>query len=320
MKEEMIQLSIPTPFAVGDVHAYVLKGDAVTLVDCGPMTQEAQHAFVTQLKEHHLSIDDIDQVVLTHHHADHVGLLDLMKSHVRVIGHELNEPYISQDEAFKQRQIHFMNDFFQQLGVPLRQGECERIVRQSYTYSCTAHVDDVIKEGDRLKGHEHFQVLETPGHAQSHLSFLDETTGNFIGGDLLLTTISSNPLMEAPMKGTERQKSLLQYKASLERLLHLPIQTIYPGHGQLITSHHELIEERFKKQEKRANTMYQLLQRKEMTAFHLCRTLFPGLYEEALFLTMSETVGQLDVLLAAGHIEEVQKDGTLYYRAIEGVK
>ncbi|MCY7452431.1 MBL fold metallo-hydrolase, partial [Bacillus altitudinis] len=92
------------------------------------------------------------------------------------------------------------------------------------------------------------------------------------------------------------------------------------GHGQLITSHHELIEERFKKQEKRANTMYQLLQRKEMTAFHLCRTLFPGLYEEALFLTMSETVGQLDVLLAAGDIEEVQKDGTLYYRANEGVK
>lgn len=315
MKEDIIQLSIPTPFAVGDVHAYVLKGDAVTLVDCGPMTQEAEHAFVMQLKEHHLSIDDIDQVVLTHHHADHVGLLNLMKPHVRVIGHQWNEPYISQNSAFKQRQIDFMDRFFQQLGVPLRQGECERIVKQSYTYSCTAHVDDVIKEGDRLKGHEHFVVMETPGHAQSHLSFLDETTGNFIGGDLLLTTISSNPLMEAPDEGKERQKSLLQYKASLNRLLGLPIKTIYPGHGQLITSHLELIEERFKKQERRANTMYQLLKRKEMTAFHLCRTLFPVLYEEALFLTMSETVGQLDVLLAAGQIEEVQKDGILYYRA-----
>lgn len=113
-KSERRNDSIIHPYTVcgGDVHAYVLKGDAVTLVDCGPMTQEAQHAFVTQLKEHHLSIDDIDQVVLTHHHADHVGLLDLMKPHVCVIGHELNEPYISQDEAFKQRQIHFMNDFF----------------------------------------------------------------------------------------------------------------------------------------------------------------------------------------------------------------
>ncbi|MDR4250006.1 MBL fold metallo-hydrolase [Bacillus pumilus] len=315
MKEDIIQLSIPTPFAVGDVHAYILKGEAVTLVDCGPMTEEAEHAFVAQLQEHRLSIDDIDQVVLTHHHADHVGLLNLKKPHVRVIGHELNEPYISQDPVFKERQIAFMERFFQQLGVPLRQGECERIVKQSYTYSCTAHVDDVIKEGDRLKGHEHFFVMETPGHAQSHLSFLDETTGHFIGGDLLLTTISSNPLMEAPFEGEERQKSLLQYKASLNRLLHLPIKTIYPGHGELITSHHELIEERFKKQEKRANTMYQLLKRKEMTAFHLCRKLFPVLYEEALFLTMSETVGQLDVLLEAGQIEEVQKDGILYYRA-----
>lgn len=120
------------------------------------------------------------------------------------------------------------------------------MVRQSYTYSCTAHVDDVIKEGDRLKGHEHFPSAGDPRTCTISSFFLDETTGNFIGGDLLLTTISSNPLMEAPVKGTERQKSLLQYKASLERLLHLPIQAIYPGHGQLITSHHELIEERFK--------------------------------------------------------------------------
>lgn len=312
----MIQLSIPTPFAVGDVHAYVLKGEAVTLVDCGPLTNEAQHAFVTQLKEHRLSIDDIDQVVLTHHHADHVGLLNMMKPHVRVLGHEVNEPYISQNPAFMQRQIDFMDQFFHQLGVPLHQHECEKIVKESYTYSCHAYLDGVLKEGDRLHGHEHFLVMETPGHAQSHLSFLDESTGDLIGGDLLLTTISSNPLMEAPDEGEERQKSLLQYKASLNRLLTLPIHTIFPGHGQLITSHHELIEERFKKQEKRANAIYQLLKQQELTAFHLCRTLFPVLYEEALFLTMSETVGQLDVLLASGQIEEIQKDGILYYRAI----
>lgn len=112
MKEDIIQLSIPTPFAVGDVYAYVLKGEAVTLVDCGPMTEEAERAFVTQLKEHRLSIDDIDQVVLTHHHADHVGLLNLMKPQVRVIGHQLNEPYISQDPVFKQRQVDFMIPFF----------------------------------------------------------------------------------------------------------------------------------------------------------------------------------------------------------------
>ena len=108
------------------------------------------------------------------------------------------------------------------------------------------------------------------------------------------------------MKGTERQKSLLQYKASLERLLHLPIQAIYPGHGQLITSHHELIEERFKNR-KTGKYDVSAASTKGNDRLSSLSHLISGLYEEALFLTMSETVGQLDVLLAAGQIEEVQK-------------
>ncbi|MGE6629421.1 MBL fold metallo-hydrolase [Bacillus sp. NPDC077027] len=315
MKDEIIQISIPTPYAVGDVHSYLIKGDVLTLVDCGPLTDEAKMALVKQLKEHQLTLQDIDQVVLTHHHADHVGLLDMMKPTVHVAGHLLNERYISRDPHFQSRQIEFMNDYFKLLGVPLHKGECERIVKQSYTYSCTAHLDEVLKEGDRMRGHEHFKVLETPGHAQSHISFIDESSGVLIGGDLLLATISSNPLMEAPVEGEARAKSLIQYKQSLSRLLTLPVQTIFPGHGQLITSHDQLIQERFIKQQKRADTIYQLLKKQEMTAFHLCRTLFPILYEEALFLTMSETVGQLDVLLESGLIQEVEKNGILYYVA-----
>ena len=38
----MIQkIIIPTPFAVGDVNSYLIKGDALTLVDAGPKTEEA---------------------------------------------------------------------------------------------------------------------------------------------------------------------------------------------------------------------------------------------------------------------------------------
>ena len=35
------KIIIPTPFAVGDVNAYLVKGDALTLIDAGPKTDEA---------------------------------------------------------------------------------------------------------------------------------------------------------------------------------------------------------------------------------------------------------------------------------------
>ena len=41
------KISVPTPFAVGDVNSYLLKGDALTLVDVGPKTEEALVALKT---------------------------------------------------------------------------------------------------------------------------------------------------------------------------------------------------------------------------------------------------------------------------------
>lgn len=46
--EKIIPISIPTPFAVGDVNVYLLKGEALTLIDAGPKTREAYRCFKTQ--------------------------------------------------------------------------------------------------------------------------------------------------------------------------------------------------------------------------------------------------------------------------------
>lgn len=61
------------------------------------------------------------------------------------------------------------------------------------------------------------RVIETPGHAQSHLSFWDEKNRQMIVGDVLLKHISSNPLLEPPKnQGDARPKPLLEYRNSLE--------------------------------------------------------------------------------------------------------
>ena len=41
---EIIPISIPTPFYVGDVNVYLIKKDPVTLIDVGPKTDAAAKA------------------------------------------------------------------------------------------------------------------------------------------------------------------------------------------------------------------------------------------------------------------------------------
>ena len=58
----------------GELNLYVIAGDPLTLVDTGIGTPEALVALEKGLWSHGLSIDDVRQVVLTHKHADHIGL------------------------------------------------------------------------------------------------------------------------------------------------------------------------------------------------------------------------------------------------------
>ncbi|MCF7617916.1 MBL fold metallo-hydrolase [Bacillus sonorensis] len=313
MKDErIIPISLPTPFAIGDVNIYLIKGEALTLIDAGPKTEKAAAVLKNKLAEHGLTLDDIDQVVLTHHHADHAGLLDECPG-AAVVGHPFNEAYISQSPAFIEKQQSFFTYLFKQFGVPDTMGSLSLTVKRSYRFSCKRSLTKTVTEGSTIDGLEGWRVLETPGHASSHIALFHEKSGSMLGGDLLLKPSSSNPLLETPQKEEERSAPLLDYLASIKRLHELPLSVVYPGHGENITAIQELIARRLEKQRSRADEVYRMLSEKPHTAFEICRKLFPAVYEKELFLTMSETVGQLDDLQSRGLIASGEADGIFYY-------
>src|SRR5881392_1344062 len=68
-------ISIALPLAhVGSVNAWLLRGDPVTLIDTGPREDGALAALEAGLRRHGLRVEDIELVLATHHHLDHVGL------------------------------------------------------------------------------------------------------------------------------------------------------------------------------------------------------------------------------------------------------
>lgn len=318
-KDGIAKITLPTPFPVGDVNAYLIKGDRLTLVDVGPKTEESWNSLTKQMADLNLSPADIEQVILTHHHPDHAGMLDFFPDSLDVYGHPLNERWIHPTEVFLQEQEDFFRGYFREFGLPEEYLPQLSLLRKSLKYSCNRSLKGQLVEGMRPQGLSDWQVIETPGHAQSQIALFREKDGILIGGDLILAHISPNPLLEPPAPGEkERPKPQLQHNHSMKKLLSYPISLVYTGHGEEVYQLSDLIEKRLTRQHERAMTVHNWLKEEQLTVFEICKRLFPSVYQRELMLTMSETVAQLDYLSSIGEISSNNNQPVLYQARLEG--
>ncbi|PLT28247.1 MBL fold metallo-hydrolase [Peribacillus deserti] len=313
-KTDIIKLTLPTPFAVGDVHAYLLKGDVLTLIDTGTKTDKSRQALEQGLEMQGYRLSDIEQILITHHHPDHAGGADFLSPDLPFVGHKNNQRWLTLSDEFLQEHDEFFYTHSKILGVPPEYIGFIKYLRQSLKFSSNRTLTGYLQNGDAVPGHPGWQVVETLGHAQSHISLYRETDGRLIGGDHLLAKISPNPLIEPPLvKGEERAKSLLQYNQSIKELYDLPISLVYPGHGENITDVRDVINRNLNRQHERAMTVKGMIKEKPSTAFELCSRLFPKVFMKEPGLTLSETIGQLDYLLDREDIRlEETETGILY--------
>ena len=310
----MTMLSLPTPYPVGEVNVFVLWGEALTLIDTGANTKESKEVLVQGLREIGITINDIEQIILTHHHIDHSGGLNFFQKDVPVYGHKNNQRWLSIMDDFRTNHDQFYVNFCSELGMP------EELIEKISNYQtkelngqCERNLQGYLGDGDSLPGLHEWKAIETLGHAQSQLSFYHEKDGVMIGGDQLLSTVPVNPIVEPPMDpGTERSHPLLQYNESLRKWMKLPISTLYAGHGMEIESVQELIKFRKTSQHKRAMHVKELISLKPSTGFEICQKLFP-IMNRGVSFKLWETVGYLDYLEDLGEIKSEFHSGVRIY-------
>jgi glyoxylase-like metal-dependent hydrolase (beta-lactamase superfamily II) len=317
-------LRIPTPFQVGRVNCYLLEDDPLTLIDAGPNSGKALDELEHQLEALGHRIEELELVILTHQHIDHLGLVDIVarRSGAEVAAIDAVVPFVEHFGEDAER------DDREAAALMLRHGIPEDVVRALQTVSSSfrawgskVKVTRPLHDGESLELRDRsLEVQHRPGHSPSDTLFWDAKRRILIAADHLIKHISSNPLISRPLDGSgERRQALVEYLTSLQRTRELPAETVLSGHGEPITEHVALIDERFALHQRRAEKLYGLIAEQPRTGHELAQTLWGNVAVTQAFLTLSEVIGHVDLLVNAGHVREVDDADIVRYETTSGV-
>jgi glyoxylase-like metal-dependent hydrolase (beta-lactamase superfamily II) len=317
-------LAIPAPFAVGRVNAYLIEDEPLTLIDSGPNSAKALDELEQALAARGHRIEDIELLVVTHQHIDHFGLAAILarRSGAQVAALEGLDRRLArfrEDTDFEDR---FAARIMLRHGVPSDVVTALRAVSASFrAWGCTVEVTRTLTDGEDLKLRDRtLRVLHRPGHSPSDTVFWDERRSLLIAGDHLLAHISSNPLLARPLEAQgdyegPRPQALVTYLDSLERTKSMELELVLGGHGAPVSDHAALIDERMRLHERRAERIFKLIATQPRTAYEMASEMWGNVAVTQAYLTISEVLGHVDLLLNAGRVEEHEDNGLVRFAA-----
>jgi glyoxylase-like metal-dependent hydrolase (beta-lactamase superfamily II) len=316
------RLPIPTPFAVGKVNIYLIEGEQLTLVDTGPNSGRSLDVLNEQLAAHGHALEDIELVLITHNHVDHVGLTEIVVEHsgaeVAALGAAASR--LADYEAEAERDDEFAVALMLSSGIPEEIALALQSVSSTFrAWGGPVNVTRELVDGEVLDlGDRKLEVLFRPGHSPMDTVFWDAERELGFVGDHLLPHISSNPIIARPLNGSPgRTHSLANYLESFEKTRELPAGAVlFPGHGEPIDDHRSLIDTRFASTERRKGKLLRLLADGPRSGYELAQSMWGNIAVTQAFLTLSEVIGHMDLLEAEGRVREDDDGGVTRFAAV----
>jgi len=296
------------------INFYLVKTEnELILVDAGLANDACWDALEETLKNNGWEMEDITEIILTHNHGDHVGLVNRLTSRhpIPVYAHQKSIPRLKRHEDFLNMRADFFEKLYEEMG-------CGEAGKQQ-----VAHIRRAIEKnrGNAIQAeitpinsrHSIFQVEEVPGHAPDHIALHHETDNLLLSGDLLINHISSNAIVE-PDESGERLPTLSQQEESLQKVRDLGLKKIYPGHSIIIEEPDQIITRRIDGISNKANKMKRYIQEGLTTANDIAQAYYKKSYTIQFSLVMSEVIGHLDYLERNGEVAKQMNQGIWHYK------
>jgi glyoxylase-like metal-dependent hydrolase (beta-lactamase superfamily II) len=315
------RVAVPTPFQVGRVNAYLIEDDPLTLIDSGPNSAKALDELEQGLAKLGHRVEDLELLIITHQHMDHFGLAAQLaaRSGAEVAALDAVAPYLSHyDDEAEADDLHAI-EIMKRHGIPPDITGTLRSVSASFrVWGATVPVTRPLTPGEDLVLRDRtLRVLHRPGHSPSDTVFWDRERELLIAGDHLIAHISSNPLVTRPLQpypapdaGLQgpRPQALVAYLESMRQTREMKLDLVLSGHGRPILDHAGLIDERIRQHDRRAQRILRAIVERPRTAHEIAHELWGNVAVTQAYLTLSEVLGHVDLLLNNGDVEEVEDE------------
>lgn len=316
---KIVQISIPTPFYVGDVNVFLIREDPLTLIDVGPKTDAAATVLRQKLAAHGVNFSDVRRIVLTHAHEDHCGLAKRVRDEAKdaeIFVHEWETGHLFGRLAHDDHHRLMLRSGVPEAVFAEMRALYEQISLLTDSLEDVGHTplrDDM--ELEFTSGS--LRVLHTPGHTPGSCSFVREADRTIICGDCVLKRITPNPILAPdPLAPDKRFKSLAEYLVSLARIRSFSPTLAYGGHGEAVKDFEEIFHRYVRAIDERQKRVIGLVTGDGITAFDLARRLFPDSFDADVhrFLAISEAIAHLDYAESEGKVGVETSGGVEFYR------
>jgi glyoxylase-like metal-dependent hydrolase (beta-lactamase superfamily II) len=285
------------------VNVWLLLGEPLTLVDTGPVSVDALAALETGLADADVRLEDIELVLVTHHHADHAGLAASIqrRAEARVCAHEELAAYLLHFGERVAEEKEFFRRFLAEHGAPAHlRGTSSGYWRWLDASSEDCAVDVPVADGCTVvAGGRSLRVLHRPGHSETDTLFVDDAGGEAFVGDHLLVSPAY------PEQGPRTTRPLARYLENLQELAREDPGTLHTGHGDDVVDVPGAVSARLAAAERRCERIAELLRGSSLTAFEVAGSLWSAeRLDRDPVLTVSEVVGHLELLVERGAVIE----------------
>jgi glyoxylase-like metal-dependent hydrolase (beta-lactamase superfamily II) len=211
------------------VNWYLLEeGGRVTIVDAGcpayrPQLDEALRAIGRE-------IGDVEALVLTHAHIDHIGFAQKLQAErgIPVYAHEAEVPQATTGKAPK-TDASFLPAVFR---YSTARKVIWHIARNGGARPPKLGTVEQYTDGAELDVPGRPRAIHTPGHSPGHCVLHVPAEGALFAGDAMAGWSTVTGAQGPVLPPKEFNNSTEQARRSLDRIEPLDVQTLYFGHGE----------------------------------------------------------------------------------------